>query len=118
MTSNHQAGYDLLLFNVIEMAQELASRPQLFDWLHWNFEEQLNSDGNRVVGEMWTTDWWKEEQAKIARTLAPGSQVNILCITFLPTKPMLLLVVAKCTQYTCFWATTTDGSRTEALVGR
>jgi hypothetical protein len=77
------SSYDLVHYNILDVCERLVNVKEHAPYLHWNFSEEHTVDGvsadaegeSRFFSELWTTDWWRDEEKKL-----PCSQGNILAV--------------------------------------
>lgn len=59
--------------NPVECAAELLSNPTFEGKMKFAAEWMVDGEGNRVVNEMWTADWWAEIEVR-RRLISPNSR--------------------------------------------
>jgi hypothetical protein len=67
---------DLIMYDMFEICQNLLNHEGHAEHLHWNFEPQFSDTGSRCYNELWTSDWWREEE----RLLPCGTHGKILAV--------------------------------------
>ncbi len=71
-TSDPSAVY----LDVFKEVEGLLSDPELNKYFKWHYEEERDHIGERQVSDMWTGNWWKNQQVQL------GQATKILAIIF------------------------------------
>jgi Plavaka transposase len=77
--------YELVLYDVLTVCETLINIKEHIPYIHWHYEEDRSCDGiesdsagdMRFYSQLWTTNWWKEEELSL-----PVARGNILSVMF------------------------------------
>ena len=56
---------ELIMYDILETCGNLLNTSGHAEYLHWYFEPAVGEDLLRNYNEMWTGDWWEEEEAAL-----------------------------------------------------
>jgi hypothetical protein len=71
---------DLIMYDIIEICGNLLNTEGHAEYLHWEYEPEFDDEGNRCYGELWTSDWWQEQQ-KVLPCGPVGGKIMAICLS-------------------------------------
>jgi len=78
-------------FDIWELCCNLLEDAEHRRWCKWSYEPSVNDSDSRQYGEMWTANWWRQNQSKLPSQM--GSK--LLCILLASDETQITLAGRK-----------------------
>ncbi len=77
----------VIMYDIMKVMENIINHNDHAEFIHWQFEPDLNTNGKRIYSELWSSEWWNNEQA----SLPCGREGKILAICLASDETLVTL---------------------------